>query len=65
MNTIFEKSNGKNLKIYITNACVKTPKTLWEKQEKGTTYNIIIVPMKNHCREKLRNKYYLTLTSPH
>jgi hypothetical protein len=35
MNTIFEKSSIKNPKIYITNACAKTPKTLWGKQEKA------------------------------
>jgi hypothetical protein len=30
MNIIFEKTSGKNLKMYIINACAKTPKTLWE-----------------------------------
>jgi hypothetical protein len=48
----------------IINACAKTPKILREKQEKITAYNIIIVPIKNLCREKLRNKYYLILTLP-
>jgi hypothetical protein len=47
MNSIFKKSNEKNLKIYIINTCVKTPETPWEKQEKATTYNVIIVPIKN------------------
>jgi hypothetical protein len=37
----------KNLKMYITNACAQTPKTLWEKQEKAITYNVVIVTMKN------------------
>jgi hypothetical protein len=33
--------------MYITNACAKTPENLWKKQEKTTTYNVIIVSMKN------------------
>jgi hypothetical protein len=55
----------KNLKMYITNACAKTHETLWKKQEKTTTYNIVIVPMKKPCEEKSRNRHYLTLTLPH
>jgi hypothetical protein len=47
------------------NACAKSSEILWEKQEKATTYNIIIVLMKNPCGEKSRNTYYLTLTLPH
>jgi hypothetical protein len=31
--TLFKKSNEKNLKMYITNACAKTPETMWEKWE--------------------------------
>jgi hypothetical protein len=65
MNTIFEKPSGKNMKMYITNAYAKISETLWGKQEKITTYNIIIVPMKNTCEKKLRNIHYLTLTLPH
>jgi hypothetical protein len=59
MNTIFKKPSRKNLKMYIINDCAKTPETLWEKQEKATTRNVIIVPMKNPCREKSRNRHYL------
>jgi hypothetical protein len=47
MNVIFKKTSEKNLKMYITNACAQTPKTLWEKQEKAITYNVVIVTMKN------------------
>jgi hypothetical protein len=46
MNTIFKKPSEKNLKMYITNVCAKTPETLWGKQEKVTAYNIVILPMK-------------------
>jgi hypothetical protein len=56
MNSIFKKSSGKNLKIYIINTCVKTPETLWEKQKKATTYNVIIVPMKKTCRKKIKKQ---------
>jgi hypothetical protein len=65
MNNIFKKPSEKNLKIYIINACAKTPETLWEKQEKTTVYNVIIVLMKNSCGKKSSNKYYLTLTLPY
>jgi hypothetical protein len=65
MNTIFKKHGGKYLKMYIINACTKTLETLWEKQEKGISYNAIIVSMKNPCEKKSRNKHYLTLTLPY
>jgi hypothetical protein len=54
MNTIFKKPSGKNLKMYIINVCAKTPKTLWGKQKKATSYNVVIVPMKNPCGEKIK-----------
>jgi hypothetical protein len=38
MNTIFKKSSGKNLKMYIINMCAKTPETQWKKT--GESYNI-------------------------
>jgi hypothetical protein len=50
--------------MYIINVCVKTPKPV-VKHEKATSYNVIIVTMKNPRGEKLRNKHYLTLTLPH
>jgi hypothetical protein len=65
MNSIFEKPIGKNLKMYITNVCAKTPETLWGKQEKATIYNAVIVPIKNPCGEKSGNRHYLILTLPH
>jgi hypothetical protein len=66
MNTIFKKPSGeKNLKMYITNVCAKTSETLWEKQEKATTWDVIIVLMKTPREKKSRNIHYLTLTLPH
>jgi hypothetical protein len=65
MNIIFKKIQWENQKIYIINAYAKTTKTLWKKQEKATTYNVIIVPTKNLCGEKSRNRHYLTLILSH
>jgi hypothetical protein len=31
----------------------------WEKQEKATTYNVVIVPMKNPCGENRETKIIL------
>jgi hypothetical protein len=59
MNIIFEKPSGKNMKMYVLNACAKTPKTLWEKLKKATTYNVVFVPMKNPCEKKIK-KYTLS-----
>jgi hypothetical protein len=59
MNIIFEKNLIKNLKIYITNDCAKTPKIMWENKEKTTTWNVVIIPMKTPCGEKSRNTHYL------
>jgi hypothetical protein len=35
--------------MYITNVYVKSPDTLWEKQEKTTAYNVVIIFIKNRC----------------
>jgi hypothetical protein len=43
----------------IINACAKTPETLWEKQEKATIYNVIIVTMKKPCGKKSRTDMIL------
>jgi hypothetical protein len=34
----------------------KTPKTLWEKVEKTTTYNVVIVPMKKSHGKKIKKQ---------
>jgi hypothetical protein len=34
MNLIFEKLNGKNLKMYIIDACAKTPETCGKNRRK-------------------------------
>jgi hypothetical protein len=46
----------------IINTYAKTLEIMWKKQEKATTYNVIIVPMKNLCGKKSRNIHDLTLT---
>jgi hypothetical protein len=47
------------MKMYIINACAKTPETLRKKQDKVTVYNVIIVPMKNPCRENQETYFIL------
>jgi hypothetical protein len=54
MNTIFKKSNRKNLKMYMINMCAKAPKNLWEKSKKATVYNVVIVFMKNPFEKKIK-----------
>jgi hypothetical protein len=43
----------------IINICAKTPETLYEKHEKTTSYNVVIIPMKNSCGKKIK-KYTLS-----
>jgi hypothetical protein len=45
--------------MYIINTCAKTPETMWEKWEKVTTYNVIIVLIKNPCGKN--QKTYIIL----
>jgi hypothetical protein len=42
--------------MYIINVCAKTLETLWKKQEKATIYNVVIVPMKTPCGEKIKKQ---------
>jgi hypothetical protein len=43
----------------IINICAKTPETLYEKHEKTTSYNVVIIPMKNSCGKKNQEIYII------
>jgi hypothetical protein len=45
--------------MYITNVYAKSPDTLGEKQEKTTTYNVVIIFIKNSCGIFLKKTYII------